>query len=99
MKKDTMFPNQAIFAVCKEDIRGAFESYFMTGSYYKGLMCQMDANKQYFIYVITDDNGYDFSFIANSEKESKKKFLKLFKLVSKEEYDKYKTFQRFGLLV
>jgi hypothetical protein len=42
MKNDTILPNKEIFAVCKEDIRGAFESFFMAGCYYKGKRCQMD---------------------------------------------------------
>lgn len=97
MKNDTILPNKEIFAVCKEDIRGAFESYFMAGSYYKGKMCQMDINKPYFIYVITDDNHYDFTFFAGSEEASRAKFLTLFSIVTMEEFDKYKTLKRFDL--
>ncbi len=97
MKKDVILPNREIFAICKEDIKGAFESYFMKESYYKGFMCLIDKSTPYFIYVITDDNGYDFSFFANSEEASRGKVLKLFKIVPKEEFDKYMTFKRFDL--
>ena len=95
MKKDTIFPNKEIFAVCKEEIRGAFESCFMKGHYYKGMMCQNGTKKPYFIYIITDDNGYDFSFFANSEEASRGKFLELFGIVTKEEFDKQQIFNRF----
>lgn len=97
MKKDAAFPNETIYAVCIEDIKGVFESHFLTGNYYKGLKCQMDNNKPYFIYVITDDNGFDFSFFAYSEEASRKKFSNLFRIVSKEEFDKHKIFSRFDL--
>ncbi len=97
MKKEVILPNREIFAICKEDIKGAFESYFMKGSYYKGLMCQMDTSTPYHIYVITDDNGYDFSLFANSEEASRSKFLKLFKIVAKKDFDKQTIFKRFDL--
>lgn len=97
MKKDAVFPNKTIYAVCKEDIKGAFESHFMAGNYYKGLKCQMDINKPYFIYVITDDNGFDFSFFASSEEASLNKFSNLFKVVTMEDYNKHKTYCRFDL--
>ncbi|MEI8045853.1 MAG: hypothetical protein WCI92_00635 [Bacteroidota bacterium] len=87
--------NQEIYAVCKKDVEGVFTPSFKEGFSYKGALIKLGNETSNFIYVIFDDNGYSFSFYANSESESMRNFIKLFIPISKKEYEKNKILERF----